>query len=94
MTTEELQRIAELARLSFTPDELTQFAQQFENIISYVSVINAADLGAVEPQAHVNDAVNITRPDVVGDCLTTEQALSNAPKKNEAFFKVPKVLGS
>jgi len=31
---------------------------------------------------------------VVGECLTTEQALANAPKKNEAFFKVPKVLGS
>jgi aspartyl-tRNA(Asn)/glutamyl-tRNA(Gln) amidotransferase subunit C len=94
MTTEELQRIADLARLSFTEEELAAFTQQFAGIVDYVSVINAADMTGVVPMAHVNDAVNVTRIDVEGECLTTEQALSNAPKKNEAFFKVPKVLGS
>jgi aspartyl-tRNA(Asn)/glutamyl-tRNA(Gln) amidotransferase subunit C len=47
----------------------------------------------VEPMVAVNDHVNAFREDVAGECLTTEEALRNAPKKNEAFIKVPKVLG-
>jgi aspartyl-tRNA(Asn)/glutamyl-tRNA(Gln) amidotransferase subunit C len=47
----------------------------------------------VEPMTHVHEVVNVMRDDVVGECLTTEEALRNAPKKNDAFFKVPKVLG-
>jgi len=94
MTTAELSRIAELARLRFSEQELAAFGEQFESIVAYVGAINAVDMSGVEPMAHVNDATNVMRADVVGECLTTEQALANAPKKNEAFFKVPKVLGS
>lgn len=94
MTTAELSRIAELARLRFSEQELAAFREQFESIVAYVGAINAVDMSGVEPMAHVNDATNVMRADVVGECLTTEQALANAPKKNEAFFKVPKVLGS
>lgn len=94
MTTAELSRIAELARLRFSDEELVAFGEQFENIVAYVGAINAVDMTGVEPMSHVNDATNVMRADVVGECLTTEEALSNAPKKNEAFFKVPKVLGS
>ncbi|CAN5403095.1 Asp-tRNA(Asn)/Glu-tRNA(Gln) amidotransferase subunit GatC [soil metagenome] len=94
MTTAELSRIAELARLRFSEQELAAFGEQFENIVAYVGAINALDMSGVEPMAHVGDATNVMRADVVGECLTTEQALANAPKKNEAFFKVPKVLGS
>ena len=47
----------------------------------------------VEPMATVSDQPVIPRTDVAGESLPTADALSNAPKKNEAFFKVPKVLG-
>jgi len=88
-----INRVAELSRLAFRADEIETFATQFERILDYVGAINALDMDGIEPQATVNDAVNVLRDDVAGDCLTTEEALLNAPKKNEAFIKVPKVLG-
>jgi aspartyl-tRNA(Asn)/glutamyl-tRNA(Gln) amidotransferase subunit C len=93
MTTEDVKKIADLARLCFTDDEIERFAQEFTKIVDYVGTITSVDMKDVEPLASVNDLHNVFREDVVGDCLTTEEALRNAPKKNEAFFKVPKVLG-
>jgi len=92
MTINELSRIAELSKLRFTDEELAAFGEQFQNIVTYVGAINDVDMAGVVPMTHVNDSANVLRADVVGDCLTTEDALANAPKKNEAFFKVPKVL--
>jgi aspartyl-tRNA(Asn)/glutamyl-tRNA(Gln) amidotransferase subunit C len=93
MTTNEVKAVADLARLQFTDEELERFAREFSDIVEYVGVINAVDMQGVEPMTHVHEVVNVMRDDVVGECLTTEEALRNAPKKNDAFFKVPKVLG-
>lgn len=93
MTTDEVKAVADLARLQFTQEELERFAREFSDIVEYVGVINAVDMTGIEPMTHVHEIVNVMREDVVGECLTTEEALRNAPKKNDAFFKVPKVLG-
>lgn len=93
MNVTDIQSIASLARLRFTDAEAEAFAVQFSNIVDYVGAINAIDMQGVEPMTAVNDHTNAFREDVVGPCLTTEEALRNAPKKNEAFIKVPKVLG-
>ncbi|RPI65084.1 MAG: Asp-tRNA(Asn)/Glu-tRNA(Gln) amidotransferase subunit GatC [Ignavibacteriae bacterium] len=93
MTTEDVRKIADLARLCFTDDEVEQFTQEFTKIVDYVGTIAAVDMSNVEPLSSVNDLHNVFREDVAGECLSTEEALSNAPKKNESFFKVPKVLG-
>ncbi|MBU3742553.1 MAG: Asp-tRNA(Asn)/Glu-tRNA(Gln) amidotransferase subunit GatC [Candidatus Kapabacteria bacterium] len=93
MNTADIQRIAELARLSIPEADLEAFAAQFERILDYVGTINALPMDGVEPQTSINAIENVTREDVVGETASTEEALRNAPKKNEAFFKVPKVLG-
>lgn len=93
MKTEDIRRIAELSRLKFSESELEAFAEEFTRIVDYVGTIAELDLKGVEPLSSVSGAHNVTRPDEVGECLPTEEALRNAPKKNEAFFKVPKVLG-
>jgi aspartyl-tRNA(Asn)/glutamyl-tRNA(Gln) amidotransferase subunit C len=93
MNRTDIQRVADLSRLAYREEEIDTFAAQFERILDYVGAINALDMDGIEPQATVNETVNVLRDDVVGECLTTEEALSNAPKKNEAFIKVPKVLG-
>ncbi|MCX6140030.1 MAG: Asp-tRNA(Asn)/Glu-tRNA(Gln) amidotransferase subunit GatC [Candidatus Kapabacteria bacterium] len=92
MNVTDIHKIAELSRLSFTDAEAAAFVEQFSSIVDYVGTINEIDMSNVEPLVAINDQVNILREDIVGDCLTTEEALLNAPKKNEAFFKVPKVL--
>ncbi|MBK6291929.1 MAG: Asp-tRNA(Asn)/Glu-tRNA(Gln) amidotransferase subunit GatC [Ignavibacteria bacterium] len=93
MNVSDIHRIAELARLRFTDAEAEAFAEQFSSIVDYVGAINSVDMSGVEPLTSVNNTVNVLREDIVGECLTTEEALRNAPRKNEAFIKVPKVLG-
>lgn len=93
MTIAEVQRIAELAKLQFSKDELEVFARQFTSIVDYIGQVAAADLSDVEPMTCCNEGPVALRADVVGPTLTTAEALSNAPRKNDAFFKVPKVLG-
>lgn len=93
MTTEDVQKIARLARLEFSDAELESFAKEFTMCVDYVGTIASVDLSNVEPLVSVNDTTNELREDVVGECLPTAEALKNAPKKNDAFFKVPKVLG-
>lgn len=92
MTTEDVQRIAELAKLRFTETELEVFAKQFSSIVEYVGQVAAADLSGVEPMTCCHEGPVALRIDVVGPTLTTAEALTNAPQKNDAFFKVPKVL--
>lgn len=93
MTIAEIHAIASLARLKFTDEQAAVFAKEFTDIVAFVNVLTSADLSNVEPMSSVNSESNVLRDDVVGDSIPTSEALANAPKKNEAFFKVPKVLG-
>ena len=93
MNKADVQRVAELARLEFSETELEAFTKEFSSIVEYVGSIASLDLKDVTPLSSVSGAINVERDDVVGECLDTETALKNAPKKNESFFKVPKVLG-
>jgi aspartyl-tRNA(Asn)/glutamyl-tRNA(Gln) amidotransferase subunit C len=93
MTIEEIHAIASLARLRFTDEQAAAFAREFTDIVAFVDVLTSVDLSDIEPMSSVNAEPNVLREDLVGDSVSTAEALSNAPKKNEAFFKVPKVLG-
>ncbi|MEY3386679.1 MAG: hypothetical protein RIR53_1490 [Bacteroidota bacterium] len=93
MTIAEIHAIASLARLKFTDEQAAAFAEEFTDIVSFVNVLTSVDLSDVEPMSSVNSESNVLRDDVVGDSIPTSEALANAPRKNEAFFKVPKVLG-
>jgi len=84
--------IATLSNLSFTEDEFVKISPKFEKILNYVAAIDTLDLENVEPMTHVNESHNIFREDVVTLNLKSEDALKNAPKRNESFFKVPKVI--
>ncbi|MBU3678997.1 MAG: Asp-tRNA(Asn)/Glu-tRNA(Gln) amidotransferase subunit GatC [Candidatus Kapabacteria bacterium] len=93
MTIEEIHSIASLARLRFTDEQAAAYARQFTDIVAFVDVLKSVDMSEVEPMTSVNHQVNVLRDDVTGESIPTADALRNAPKKNEAFIKVPKVLG-
>ena len=91
---ETIDNIAQLSRLEFREDEKAAFITQFENIIEYFNQLEKFDLDGVEPLKSIMDTgENAFREDVVRDTVTTAEGLSNAPKHNGVFFKVPKVLG-
>lgn len=93
ITKETIDHIATLARLSFSDEEKDIFVEQFQRIVEYVDVIQSLDLSDVEPLKHIGEAENVFREDEPRPSLSLEEALSNAPKRNESFFKVPRVLG-
>lgn len=92
VTREEIENIAGLSRLKFTEEELNAFSASFGSIVEYFDALAAVDTEGVEPLKTVMEYGNVFRNDVVEPSLTTKEALANAPKHNEVFFKVPKVI--
>lgn len=90
---DEVARLAKLARLALSDDELDSFSGQLDAILGYVSQIQAVDASGVLPTGNPLKDVNVTRPDVVVPSLTQEEALAPAPVAAEGRFAVPQILG-
>ncbi|MEJ6491221.1 MAG: Asp-tRNA(Asn)/Glu-tRNA(Gln) amidotransferase subunit GatC [Flavobacteriales bacterium] len=93
ITDEVIEHIAHLARLEFEGDKKVTIKEDMERIISFIEKLQELDTENVEPLIFMSDEVNVLREDVAVDTLTQEQALSNAPKKDSDYFRIPKVLG-
>ena len=89
-------RIAALARLELTPDEMTLFAGQLTAILAYADQVQQVDTSGVpvEPAAASGDTAS--RDDVPAPCLERDVLLGQAPAadRTAGLFKVPRVLGS
>jgi aspartyl-tRNA(Asn)/glutamyl-tRNA(Gln) amidotransferase subunit C len=88
----DVAKVAILARLRISPDELEMFTGQLNSIVDYVAQLQELDTTGVEPLAHGVEVRNAFRDDVRGEALPREQALANAPKRNATSFLVPAVL--
>jgi aspartyl-tRNA(Asn)/glutamyl-tRNA(Gln) amidotransferase subunit C len=93
ITIQDVEHIAKLAKLEFTDAEKEKFTHQLNQILEYMDQLNSLDTSTVEPLSHVIELSNVFRKDEVKSGVSTEEALKNAPEKNEQFFKVPKVIG-
>lgn len=92
ITTEEVERVAALARLAVSPDEAKALTEQLDKILEYMEKLNQIDTAVVEPLAHVVDIVNAFREDYITSSPSTEALLNNAPATEKNFFKVPKII--
>lgn len=92
VTLKDVKYIADLARLELTNDELEEYTFQLNKILEYVEKLNTVNTEYIEPLSHPIEAVNIFREDIVKSSINREDALKNAPSKDEEFFKVPKVI--
>lgn len=90
---EEVARIAALARITLSQDELTHFAGQIDGILDAVAVVQEAAGADVPAMSHPLEISNVARPDVIVPSLTPEEALSGAPASEESRFRVPQILG-
>ncbi|NWF88579.1 MAG: Asp-tRNA(Asn)/Glu-tRNA(Gln) amidotransferase subunit GatC [Ignavibacteriaceae bacterium] len=93
VTKNDVKHIAELARLELIESELEDYTFQLNKILEYVEKLNELDTKDVQPLSHPIEGANIFRDDVIKPSIEREEALENAPSKNEEFFKVPKVIG-
>ncbi len=87
-----VQRVAHLSRLELSEQELTLFSGQLGAIVGYIQKLDELDVAGVEPLAHCLPVHNVFREDTVKPSLTTEQALQNAPDRQDDYFKVPQIL--
>jgi aspartyl-tRNA(Asn)/glutamyl-tRNA(Gln) amidotransferase subunit C len=92
LSADDVAKVALLARLRVSPDELVKFTEQLNSIMDHVAQLQELDTTEVEPLAHGVEVRNVFRDDVRGDALAREAALSNAPKRNQESFLVPAVL--
>jgi aspartyl-tRNA(Asn)/glutamyl-tRNA(Gln) amidotransferase subunit C len=92
LSPEEVSKVALLARLRLSPEELATFTGQLNSIVDFVTQLQSLDTAGVEPLAHGVEVRNVFRPDVRGESLPREDALANAPKRNAENFLVPAVL--
>lgn len=93
VTLEEVEHIAQLAKLRFSTAEKIKLQIELNTVLDYIDKLNELNLENVEPLENINESLeNVLREDETGPCLTRTEALKNAAAKTENFFKVPKVL--
>jgi len=92
ITIKEVEHVARLARLELTEAEKEQMRAQLDSILSYIEKLNELDTSAVEPTSHVLPMKNVFREDEVRPSLLQEEALANAPDRQDLFFRVPRIL--
>ena len=90
----DVRKIAALARLELTPDEVTLFTRQLADILHYVERLNEVDTTGVPPTSHPVLAQPVWRSDEVRPSLDRNEVLAQAPgaSPRAGLFKVPKVL--
>ena len=92
ITQQDVEKVAQLARLAVTPAEMETFAKQLTQILAHVETLNQYDTRGIEPTATVMGQVNVFRVDRVRPSLSLEKALANAPEREADGFVVPKIL--
>ena len=92
VTKEDLQNVAVLSRLSIAEDEEEIYPGQLNISWPYVDTLPGVDTEGLNPTTYALPMQNVFREDTVKESLGREAALSNAPLKEDGYFKVPKVL--
>jgi len=92
ITRDEVAKVARLARIAMSDDELATFGEQLSRIFDYIETLNELDTSGVEPLSHALPVSNVFRDDEPGRSLPPEEALGNAPDRSGDSFKVPRIL--
>ena len=88
----QLEKVARLARLALSPEQLENQAAQFERLLDFVATIQDVDLGDVEPMAHPLETGQRLREDRVTETDQSAAFQSQAPDVVEGLYRVPKVI--
>jgi len=87
-----VRRIAHLARIAVTDDEVPHLAGELNALLSFVAELDQVDVAGVEPMTSVIPMKMKMRADVVTDQAGADAVVANAPVHEGHFFVVPKVV--
>jgi aspartyl-tRNA(Asn)/glutamyl-tRNA(Gln) amidotransferase subunit C len=94
LTSDVVAKVARLARLDLTADELERATAQLGDMLEHFADIDALDLADVAPMTQPYPLVNVLRADTVEACLERDEVLGAAPRAEDGRFRVPPVIGS
>jgi aspartyl-tRNA(Asn)/glutamyl-tRNA(Gln) amidotransferase subunit C len=96
LTSDDIHRLAKLARIDITPDETERTLSELNNIFSMVETLQAVDTTGLLPLCHpiatTQEMQLRLRDDVVTESNARDANMANAPQKESGLFLVPKVL--
>ena len=93
ITAADVAKVARLARLGVTPEEIDAMRSQLDGMLEHFADIDALDLSAVTPMTQPYPLVNVFRQDVVRPGLDCEEVLAAAPATEDGRFRVPPIIG-
>lgn len=93
ITPEVVTKVARLARLNLTAEELARTTHQLADMLEHFRDIDKLDLADVVPMTQPHPLKNIFRPDVVVPGLNHQEVLDNAPATQDGRFRVPPTIG-
>ncbi|MBB6126892.1 Asp-tRNA(Asn)/Glu-tRNA(Gln) amidotransferase subunit GatC [Mucilaginibacter lappiensis] len=89
---ETVEKVAHLARLELNETEKQEMIKDMSKILDFMAKLNELDTTGVEPLVYMTSDANVLRDDVVKQQITHREALENAPKHDENYFLVAKVI--
>lgn len=94
LTNDDVLKLAELARIHLSEQEVTAFQEEINEVLSYVEQLQGVDVGDREPTSQVTGLENVMRDDVLADYgYSRDDVLANTPDlTDEGYIKVKRVL--
>jgi aspartyl-tRNA(Asn)/glutamyl-tRNA(Gln) amidotransferase subunit C len=92
ISSKDVEHISWLASIKINDDEKEKFVEQFNSILEYFHQLDEVDTDGVEPTYRVVDLANVFREDSISKSLTQEEALKNAPQRENGYFKSPRIV--
>jgi aspartyl-tRNA(Asn)/glutamyl-tRNA(Gln) amidotransferase subunit C len=94
LTRDDILKLAALARLDLTEEEVIEFARELTEILQYVEQLQSIDVSGLEPTSQVTGLVNVTRADEILDYgYDPKELLKNVPEVEDDLIKVGRMIG-
>lgn len=94
LTREDVLKLARLARLHLTDEEVKTYRKELSNVLDYVAQLDTVDVEGLEPTTQVTGLKNVTREDKIADYgISPADLLRLAPKSQDNHVKVKRMIG-
>lgn len=94
LSREEVLKLAQLARLALSEDDVKEFQSELSDILQYVEQLQQVDISGLKPTNQVTGLVNVMRDDIVRDYgYQPRELLKNVPDVQEDQIKVNRMVG-
>ena len=92
LTTEEIKKLAQLARITLSPVEETRYAETISAVLEYMKILKEVDTTGVESTFQVTGLKDVWREDEVKESILVQELIEQMPRREEEELIVPGVF--